>query len=193
VRHGRTACNTRGIFSGVGSEGITPNQRSDLGHVRFDASSFDAVYCSPARRCRDTAECLGISDYIEEPRLAERHFGIFEGLSAEQCRALHPAEFDRFLALDEGFVIPGGESRAHHLERVLRWLIDVSTLRRVLAITHGGTIDFLYRLGAGIEVHGGSTVFAGPNAALSEFEVTWPRISVLRHGEPLAPAGPAVG
>lgn len=187
VRHGRTERNARGVFSGCGTEGITEDQRRELSQVGFDASVFDVVYCSPARRCTETADSLGIPDYIEEPRLAERRFGIFEGRPTDECRRDHPTEFEAFQRLDGAYVIPGGESRARHLDRVLGWLEDASTFRHVLAITHGGTIDFLYRMATSGELHGGNEVFAGPNAALSEFEVSWPDVSLVSHGLPLMP------
>ncbi len=185
IRHGLTALNARGVFSSIGDEGVTDSQQRDLDGVDFDATGFDAVYCSPAPRCRETAQCLRLPHHIEEPRLAERHFGIFEGLTAEQCRRTYPAEFEAFQRLDADYTIPGGESRAEHLGRVVEWLREVSTYPHVLAVTHGGTIDFFFRLGTDGVVHGGDQVFAGPNAALSVFEVSWPVVSVVEHGVPL--------
>jgi broad specificity phosphatase PhoE len=77
------------------------------------------------------------------------------------------------------------ESRASNLERVLNWLEEVASYRRVLAITHGGTIDFLYRLAQGIELHGGPTIFAASNASISSFEVRWPDIELIAYHVPL--------
>jgi len=185
VRHGETERNRQGVFSGVGSEGISDTQRQALVGLEFDATPYDAFFCSPAVRCRETAAALGIQDPVIDPQLAEREFGVFEGLTVEECRTRHPSSFEAFRRLDAEFVIPGGESRAQHLERVMGWLQGVVRHRHVLAITHGGTIDFLYRMGAGEPMHGGPTVFAGPNAARSTFEVDGLRVSVLEHGVPL--------
>ena len=182
VRHGETERNRQGVFSGAGTEGISEPQRQALLGLGFDASPYDAFFCSPAVRCRETAEALGIRDTVIDPRLAEREFGVFEGLTVDECRIRHPSSFEAFRRLDGEFVIPGGESRDQHLERVLAWLEDAVRHQNVLAITHGGTIDFLYRLGAGEPMHGGPTVFAGPNAAWSTFEVDGPRVSVIEHG-----------
>ena len=187
LRHGVTALNARGVFSGTGEEGLTEDQHRALEAIDFDATGFDAVYCSPATRCKETARFLGLTHLAEEPRLAERHLGIFEGLTPAQCHRLHSAEFEAFQRLDADFIIPGGESRAQHLERIVEWLIEVSIYQHVLAVTHGGTIDFLFRLGTGGVVHGGDELFAGPNAALSVFEVSWPAVSVVEHGVLLAP------
>ena len=187
LRHGVTALNAQGVFSGAGEEGLTEDQRRALTAIDFDASGFDAVYCSPAPRCKETAQYLGLTHHSEEPRLAERHLGIFEGLTPEQCRRRYPADFEAFQRLDADFIIPGGESRAQHLERVVEWLVEVAIYPRVLAVTHGGTIDFLFRLGTGGVVHGGDELFGGPNAALSVFDVSWPAVSVVEHGVLLVP------
>ena len=187
LRHGVTDRNAKGVFSGMGTEGLTEEARLGLAAADFEATGFDAIYCSPAVRCVETATSLGIAHHIEEPRLAERDFGLFEGLTADECRERHPEEFEAFRRLDAHFVIPGGESRAQHLARITDWLQEVEAHRRVLAVTHGGTIDFLYRLGSGGPLHGGGTVFAGPNAALSVFDVEWPSVTVRHHGMTLAP------
>jgi broad specificity phosphatase PhoE len=55
LRHGVTSHNLRGVFRGVGGEGLTPAQRVELRSIDFDASGFDAVYCSPAARCKESA------------------------------------------------------------------------------------------------------------------------------------------
>lgn len=190
VRHGLTPLNAAGVFSGWGDEGLTPLQEEQLLALDFDAGSYDAVYTSPAFRCRETARCLGLSEWVEDPRIAERHFGVFDGLTVARVRETYPEEFARFRALDADFVIPGGESRAQHLMRVRAWLADITDAERVLAITHGGVIDFLYRIGSGLPLHGGDTVFAGSNAALSVFEMRGGEVCrVVEHARPLVQDG----
>ena len=186
IRHGSTALNRSDIFSSRGEEGIEERQRRDLESIEFDSTGFDGVYCSPAQRCKETAQSLRLPSFVEEPRLAERRFGIFEGLTAAECRSSYPAEFELFQRLDADFVIPGGESRREHLARILEWLQSVSTHRHVLAVTHGGTIDFLSRLGKNEPPHGGEEVFAGPNAAISVFEVSLPSVALVEYGVPLS-------
>lgn len=187
IRHGVTYENARGIFCGHGGGGLTTEQREQLCSLDFAVSRFDAIYCSPAPRCRETALCLGALAFVEDGRLAERDFGIFDGHTPEHCRRAFPDHYAAFRRLDGDFVIPMGESRAQHLDRVMEWLREVSAIHEsVLAFTHGGIVDFFFRLGSGLELHGGSEVFAGPNAAISEFEVVWPRVSVNSHGRLLA-------
>jgi broad specificity phosphatase PhoE len=107
-------------------------------------------------------------------------------LTPGECQRQFPTEYASFQVFDADFVIPGGESRGQHWARVSDWILDVSsTHREVLAITHGGTIDFLYRLGTGQPLHGGSQVFSGENASLSIFEVRWPDVQLVNYSSPL--------
>jgi 2,3-bisphosphoglycerate-dependent phosphoglycerate mutase len=185
LRHGITIGNVQDRYQGTHDSALTDSQLAAFAAVEFDSSGYDAVYCSPRQRCLDTARALGIQSLIEEPRLAERHFGVFEGLERAECERRYPVEFAAFQRFDADYQIPGGESRASSLARVLNWLEEIASYRRVLAITHGGTIDFLYRLARGIELHGGPTIFAASNASISSFEVRWPDIELIAYDVPL--------
>jgi probable phosphoglycerate mutase len=188
IRHGVTASNLAARFNDCADESLTGVQMAALRAIRFDASGYDALFASPMRRCLETAQCLGIAAPVPEPRIAERGLGIFAGLTPAQCAERFPDEFRRFSALDGDYRIPQGESRAAHLLRLSSWLEEIaaSGARHVLAITHGGTLDFLYRMASGHPVHGGEKVFAGANAALSRFELDWPRVRMLFFERPLA-------
>jgi len=152
-----------------------------LGAVDFDSSGYDAVFCSPLRRCVETAARLGITDWVLEPRIAERKFGVLEGLTQDECRARLPVEFAAFRAFDQYYVVPEGESRGEHHARMIDWVQSVEgKFGNVLAITHGGMIDFLYRLGSGeplYDFEGG--IKAGSHATLSRFEIQWPRVHTI--------------
>ena len=186
IRHGLSDDNLAGRYNGTNDDALTKPQREDLLRVPFVCSSYDAVFCSPLKRCIETAECLRISHRTTEPRIQERSLGIFEGLTAEECQQQFPTEYASFLAFDADFVIPLGESRGQHWERVCRWIREVSSKHRnILAITHGGTIDFLYRLGASQSLYGGDRIFGGRNANLSTFEVRWPEVRIVAYSVPL--------
>ena len=103
----------------------------------------------------------------------------------QECKQQYPNDFSRFMSFDGNFIIPNGESRAHHFERLCSWLRDISTFSNVLAITHGGSIDFLYRLGTNIPLHGGDRIFSSNNATLSIFEVNFPDVRLIDYSAPL--------
>ena len=100
LRHGVTIGNVQGHYQGVRDSALTEDQLAAFSSVRFDPSSYDAVYCSPRGRCRNTAKALNIERSIEEPRLAERHFGVFEGLPRAECERRFPVEFAAFQRFD---------------------------------------------------------------------------------------------
>ena len=178
LRHGLTPLNAAHRFNGTIQEGITPQQRVTLEAVSFDDSAFDIVYSSHLVRCIETARALKIKPWIVDPRLAERNLGVFEGLTAAECSERYHDAWNSFLRLDADFKIPSGESRAEHLGRVLAWLEDAARHESVLAITHGGTIDFLYRLGTDQPLHGGTGIFGGENASLTSFTVELPEVTL---------------
>jgi len=187
LRHGRTVENAKGVYAGASDGVLADDERSRLGRVRFDASQYDTIFCSPSGRCVDTARALGVRSWIPEPRIAERDFGVFEGLSGAECEARYPDEYRAFRRFDAEYRPPDGESRAEHLARVVAWLQATRTHRRVLAITHGGTIDFLYRLACAIDLHGGPSLFSASNASLSTFVVRWPDLELVEFDAPLVP------
>jgi 2,3-bisphosphoglycerate-dependent phosphoglycerate mutase len=181
IRHGKTRSNEEGRYNGTSQDSLTREQSARLATIHFDSSSYDAIFCSPLRRCVETAQHLRISNWVMEPQIVERSFGILEGLTQEECRAQYPAEFAAFRAFDQHYVVPGGESRGAHHARMTDWIRSIAqTYRNVLAITHGGMIDWLYRLGAGqplYDLEGG--IKAGNHATLFRFEVQWPRVRTL--------------
>lgn len=182
LRHGVTEANLAGRFNGAGDEPLSGTQRGRLLEIAFDWTPYDAIFASPLRRAVETAECLRIPKWTLEPRIAERDFGIFEGLTPEECERRFPEAYAAFRVIDADFVVPNGESRAQNLSRVLDWVQDLATYRRVLAITHGGTIDFLYRLGSGLPLHGGNGIYASENASMSTFAVEWPAVRMITYG-----------
>jgi broad specificity phosphatase PhoE len=181
IRHGATASNLANRFTASLDEALTSEEEARLRVIRFDGSSYDQIFVSPLRRCVQTAECLGLGEWITEPRIAERGLGVFAGLTSDECASRHREAFEAFLAFDADYTIPEGESRGGHLARVLSWLEQIAQCKaaRVLAITHGGTIDFLYRMAMAQPIHGGDEIFGGSNATLSRFEVEYPVIRLI--------------
>ena len=82
------------------------------------------------------------------PQLRERNLGIFQGLTSEQCEHKYPQDYRRFHGREVDHVMPAGESIRQLNERV-----SGSSTRSppahagqtVVAVTHGGVLDALYR------------------------------------------------
>ncbi|MBA3822212.1 MAG: histidine phosphatase family protein, partial [Deltaproteobacteria bacterium] len=75
-----------------------------------------------------------------EPQLRERRFGVFEGLTREQCATQHPAAWQAWQA--QTTAPPGGEPREEvtaRLTGVLTRIADASA-GTVLVVSHGGVM-----------------------------------------------------
>lgn len=187
IRHGATDTNLAGRFNTV-DEPLAAGESQRLRRVTIPRpDTYSSICVSPLRRCVETANALGLSGYQIDGRLSERSFGIFEDLTPAECRTRYRDEFDAFVRFDAEYRPEGGESRSEHFARFYDWLKEQheAGLARVLAITHGGTLDFLYRMAKVLPLHGGDQIFSGPNAALSTFKITLPEIALMSFGHPL--------
>lgn len=110
---------------------------------------------SPLVRARETAEIIaaawGPAQIFVEPDLMEIDVGEFSGLTYDEIEERMP---DDYRKLREGTLLafPGGESREHFVERIIRALEGIAARHPdddVLVVTHGGAIAALERhLGA---------------------------------------------
>src|SRR5262245_44032978 len=117
--------------------------------------AFDAVYVSPYRRTRDTAErviaCFPAAPpCIIEERVREREFGVLEGLTRRGVRQLHPEEAERKLRVGKYYYRPpGGESYPDVNLRVhsfLGTLVREHAGQRLLVVTHSVVVLSFRRL-----------------------------------------------
>lgn len=153
VRHGETAWNAAGIIQGhldspLNEEGLA--QAIMVGE-RLGRESFDAFYCSDLGRAQQTAQPLAdrcARPPILTPALRERHLGVFQGLTGEQCAAQFPEDYRRFHERDPDHVVPRGESIRQVKQRASGFLMALATKhagQRVVIVTHGGVLDVLHR------------------------------------------------
>lgn len=112
---------------------------------------FDALYSSDSGRARRTA--LSIAEVtrheiILDMRLRERHFGVFEGLTAPEIEREFPEDYLRFRNRDPDYTVPGGENtRAFH-GRCMGCLAEIARRHAgdtVVVVTHGLVLDMAYR------------------------------------------------
>ena len=138
---------------------LTDEGRRQAGETGRDLSSqfgpFDAVYVSPYRRTRDTAELVVAAlqprpPCIIEERIREREFGVLEGLTRRGVRQLHPEEVERKQRVGKYYYRPpGGESypdvnlRVHSL---LGTLVRENAGQRILVVTHSVVVLSFRRL-----------------------------------------------
>jgi len=153
IRHGETAWNAEGRIQGqldvpLSARGVW--QATRLAQ-RLAAEPIDAVISSDLARARLTAEPLAQALRLPvavEPRLGERHFGRFQGHTAEEIAARWPGDFHRWRQRDPDWPIPEGESGTVFGARVRAALADLCARHAgscVAVVAHGGTLDVAYR------------------------------------------------
>lgn len=171
VRHGETDWNREERIQG--STDIPLNE-AGREQARGTAAAlareqWDVIVTSPLSRAMETAEIIasavGIGNVHIDADLSERAFGEAEGVPTGERRTRYP----------DG-IIPGAESweqvrsRAHHaIERIRsRW-----SGRRVIAVSHGGTIINLLELLSGGNYGRRSVRLDNAAMSLIEYDGTW--------------------
>ena len=169
VRHGETEGE-----SSIRYHGRTDVRLSDLGRrqmhavrhalTAISAASGDAcVFTTPLSRARESAQIVAGHDRVVAiAEFREVDFGLFEGLTADEIRQRHPAEFERWTRdrFSPGYAYPGGEGRAAFNDRVARgvgrmfqlWSRSVSASGgSALLVAHRGVIRAVARMLAGAD------------------------------------------
>jgi probable phosphoglycerate mutase len=149
ARHGETEWNRIGRW-----QGRTDIPLSDVGRAqalvladRVRDCGIAAIYASDLSRARETAEivakALGVSRLGFDPRLRERGFGCFEGLTREECAERHADAWQRYLA-DRRATPSDAERYEDVVARVVAGLRAIAQSANgsghVLVVSHGAAI-----------------------------------------------------
>ena len=190
VRHGETDSNRVHRFQGqldvpLNATGLLQAERLA---ERLADEPFDLIVSSDLMRVRQTAAPL-LARRAALPELdpvwREQGFGLFEGLTAEEVIARHPALWQRWLRQDADFALPGGESMRAFSARV-NGALDALAARhagaRVLVVTHGGVLDMLWRRVSGQPLSS-ARACAIPNAGLNRLRWQAGALSIEAWGE----------
>jgi probable phosphoglycerate mutase len=158
TRHGETDWNAAGRWQGHTDVPINANGRAQALAVAdtLRRAGIGAVASSDLSRAHETArivaESLGVAVSYLDADLRERAFGVFEGLTREECERLYPQAWK---AWREERRVPDGAEAEHLLagrataaiaraaERIAR---DGSP---VLVVTHGGPLRAAVGLATG--------------------------------------------
>lgn len=190
VRHGETTWNAEGRVQGQTDAPLSTVGRAQARSVAALISGwhFDALYSSDLQRVVDTAQpaarVLGLPVQLD-PRLRERHYGMFETLTYADAKIRYPDEYARFKAHDPEFDFRSGESLRSFFERSVACLAEIARRhdgKDVLVFTHGGVLDMAYRDARGLGL-GSKRDFEIPNAAINQIEVSGDEFIVLAWAE----------
>ena len=176
IRHGETAWNVERRIQGQTDIPLNETGLRQAMAMAFNAAryTFAAIYSSDLARARATAEKLAERDGLEVqllPLLRERHYGIFQGLTAAEGRARHPQAHAHYLARDTAYDFETGESMLAFAARVQAAVHEMTRHhagQTLAAVTHAGVLDVLYRTATGRPLHTPRD-FSIPNCALNWF------------------------
>ncbi|NNM82357.1 MAG: histidine phosphatase family protein [Burkholderiales bacterium] len=178
IRHGETDWNVEKRIQGQTDIALNETGKRQAVAMAFNAAhhQFSAIYSSDLVRAFDTASMLAARRELEVVRcseLRERHYGIFQGITAAQGEVLHPRASLHYRSRDADYDFETGESLHDFAGRVGR---AVDAMRRhhagqtIAAVTHAGVLDILYRRATGRPLHTPRD-FSIPNCALNWFHI----------------------
>jgi broad specificity phosphatase PhoE len=104
----------------AGDEPLEESGLARAAELAGTAPRADQVRCAPSRRCRQTAEAIGLAA-VPDPELASCDFGAWTGRTLDDVLASTPDAVTAWLT-DPAACPHGGESLSALLERVGRWL-----------------------------------------------------------------------
>jgi probable phosphoglycerate mutase len=190
IRHGETAWNAQTRIQGhldspLNEEGLA---QALLVGERLQREQFSTLYCSDLGRALQTVQPIADRtghDIVREPRLRERHLGVFQGLTGAECEARYAQDYARFKSRDPDHVVPGGESIRQLFERVSSIFRDLAARHpdeRVVVVTHGGVLDALHRFAGNVPLEQ-ARAFSIYNASLNIIVCEDERWSIARWGD----------
>lgn len=167
ARHGQTAWNVLGKLQGhtdIPLDDIGRDQARGLAATHA-ATGLRTVWTSDLGRARETgaivASILGLPEPRIEPELRERRFGVFEGLTRDECAAHHPEAWQAWQARTAP--PPGGEPIEEAVRRMSRALERIAALEEgpALVVSHGGVMRLwlMDLLGTQIPLIGNAATF----------------------------------
>jgi probable phosphoglycerate mutase len=161
-RHGETDWNAEGRWQGQTDVSLNATGRAQATRMAelLRGAELSWIVSSDLARASETARIVGAElglDVEFDRDLRERSFGVFEGLTREECARLYPDAWEDWLELRR--TPPGAETHETLAARVTaaiaRATVRCTTGSRVgagLVVTHGGAIRAAVAAGTGVQV-----------------------------------------
>ncbi|HEY1957026.1 MAG TPA: histidine phosphatase family protein [Polyangiaceae bacterium] len=179
VRHGQTDFSRENRFCGS----IDP-PLSDVGRRMADAlgevhgkDPWEAIYCSPSTRARQTVAPLAARAKIEpvlDEGLREISYGDWEGMKHEEAKAKFPDVYAYWAQDTASRATPGGETAfmvASRAAPVIERIRREHPSGRVLVVSHKATVRILACALLGMDVRLFRERIGQPVCALSCFKI----------------------
>ncbi|WDV44808.1 histidine phosphatase family protein [Clostridiaceae bacterium M8S5] len=154
VRHIETKANYEQKYIGHTHSQITQRGYEQIEKLvkKLKKYEFDNVYTSPMYRAKAIGERLAVDkELIQDDRLKELNFGVFEGLSYKQAKEQYKDIWNNWTNDYINYTLPKGENLLNLQYRVEDF---VKSLKEGihLIITHGGVIQSFLTYLLGIDI-----------------------------------------
>lgn len=138
LRHAKTSWNSAGLTMGQSDIPLSDIGKTEAKQavIALHEHSIDMIVCSPLTRCLMTIapfRATGDHEFVLEPKLAERSWGIYEGVPKSQ----------RGVEKDP----KGGETDDDFRLRVTKALNALPIERNILLVSHSGVFREVCHLG----------------------------------------------
>jgi broad specificity phosphatase PhoE len=177
ARHGETADNRRLVFQGQSGKALNALGRAQAKRLaeRMRLHRPDVIIASDLERAHETAKIVGEAVDLEpelDPELREVDVGAWTGKSHEEIQDLYPDEWN---AWSSGIDIRrgGGETYGELSERIERAVVRAAANhpgRRVLLVSHGGSIKAYVAKMLGVSAEGMRALAGVGNCGLTAIE-----------------------
>lgn len=165
LRHGESEGNVQRVIQGWLELPLTPRGEAEAAAAgrRLASSGATALYTSPLRRARQTADIVSAAtglEAVELPDLREYGFGEAQGLRWEQA-ATRWGLLDRDWGIGS---VPGEEGMEAFRVRVRRQFDELHerhTDSLAIAVIHGGVFGALVASLCGLEAHEHAQLYTG--------------------------------
>jgi probable phosphoglycerate mutase len=161
IRHGETDWNIARRLQGwqdtpLNGTGVVQARRLAQ-RLRGEAARapFAALYSSDLQRTQATAQAIGAAVGLPvqvDPGIRERNFGVLEGLCYDTVEQDAPEAAAAWKSREPDRVLEGGETLGQFRDRVAGAVNAIARRHpggRVLAVTHGGALDIIWRQASG--------------------------------------------
>ena len=157
IRHGETEWNVEKRIQGHTDIPLNETGRAQALAMAFTAAHerFQAIYSSDLVRATETAKALAQREDQEIrpfPPLRERHYGVFQGITAAEGAERLPHAYAHYAARDLEYDFETGESLqafAGRVSEAIDWLVRHHVGQTIAAVSHSGVLDVVYRRATG--------------------------------------------
>jgi broad specificity phosphatase PhoE len=144
IRHGQTDSNTNGHYMGWSQEDLNQKGQAQVQLLskRLADTAIDAIYTSPLKRARATAEAVAKPhniDPIETHDLIEINLGDWQGLHASEIAKKWPDMWQQSRIDPSVLSWPNGESFAQAVHRsvyAFQSIVEANQGKPVAIVTH---------------------------------------------------------